>query len=153
MIIFLTETPLLKESEKLSWYYDQINTLIEELNDRSIPEEVAKTISLKIRDMNQFSGSARQLKSLANKNIHFIIRLLEKELDLVNKNHYRNLWMALGMSVFGLPLGAAFGLAIGNLAFLGIGLPIGMLIGLAIGTQKDKKAAEEGKQLKFELKS
>jgi hypothetical protein len=56
------------------------------------------------------------------------------------------------MTSFGLPLGVAFGISIGNIGLLGLGLPIGMAIGLAVGTSMDKKAAAEGRQLAFEVK-
>lgn len=59
--------------------------------------------------------------------------------------------MALGMVVFGLPLGIAFGTILDNIGLLGIGLPIGMVIGLAVGTGMDKKAKEEGRQLNIEV--
>ena len=81
-----------------------------------------------------------------------IIKLIEKEHKLVTKNHYRNTWLAVGMSAFGIPLGAAFGASLGNMAFIGIGIPVGMAIGIAIGTGMDKKAFEEGKQIDLELK-
>lgn len=54
------------------------------------------------------------------------------------------------MSAFGIPMGVAFGLSIGNLGMLGIGLPIGMGIGVAAGTVMDNKAFKEGRQLDFE---
>ena len=60
--------------------------------------------------------------------------------------------MVLGMSSFGLPMGVAFGLALGNIGLMGLGLPIGMGIGLAVGTNMDKKALAEGRQLAFEAK-
>ena len=55
-------------------------------------------------------------------------------------------------TIFGIPIGAAFGLSLNNMAFLGIGLPIGMSIGLAMGARMDNKAKEEGRQLDIELK-
>lgn len=61
------------------------------------------------------------------------------------------MWMVLGMSAFGLPIGLMFGLMMDNLAFLGIGLPIGMGLGLTLGTALDKKAFENGNQLDLEL--
>ena len=78
--------------------------------------------------------------------------MTEKELKIVPKNYYRNLWMVLGMSAFGLPLGVAFGLSLGNIGLLAIGLPIGMAIGTLVGSKLDKKALESGKQLDIELK-
>jgi hypothetical protein len=80
------------------------------------------------------------------------LKLLEKEQKIVPKKHYQTLWMVLGMSSFGLPMGVAFGLALGNIGLMGLGLPIGMGIGLAMGTKMDKKALAEGRQLAFEAK-
>jgi hypothetical protein len=77
-----------------------------------------------------------------------ILKLIEKELKLVTKNHYRKTWLAVGMAAFGIPLGVAFGTSIGNMGLLGIGLPIGM----AIGSGMDKKAVESGRQLDLEIK-
>lgn len=54
-----------------------------------------------------------------------ILKLIEKELKLVPKNSYRNRWMAIGMSAFGVPIGAGM----------------------------DKKAFEEGRQLDMEIRS
>jgi hypothetical protein len=84
--------------------------------------------------------------------LHAIFKLVEKELKLVTKNHYRRLWMVLGMTIFGVLLGVAFGASLGNMAFLGLGLPIGMAIGIGVGTVMDKKAATEGRQLDVDLK-
>ena len=92
------------------------------------------------------------LSHLIKKKQNKIIKLTEKELKIVPKNYYRNLWMVLGMSAFGLPLGVAFGLSLGNIGLLAIGLPIGMAIGTLVGSKLDKKALESGKQLDIELK-
>lgn len=80
-----------------------------------------------------------------------ILKLIEKELKLVARNHYRNTWLAIGMAAFGIPLGVVFGKSLGNMGLLGIGLPIGMVIGIAVGSVMDKKAFEAGKQLDFEM--
>ena len=66
--------------------------------------------------------------------------MIEKELKLVTKHHYRTTWLAVGMAAFGIPFGVAFGASLGNMAFLGIGIPIGMVVGMAIGSNMDKKA-------------
>ena len=79
--------------------------------------------------------------------------MIEKELMLVPKNTFRNRWMAIGMAAFGIPIGMAFGVSMGNMAFLAIGIPIGMSIGIAIGTGMDKKAFEEGRQLDIDIRS
>jgi hypothetical protein len=73
-------------------------------------------------------------------------------MKLVPKDYYRSLWMTLGMSAFGIPMGVVFGISMGSMAYLGIGLPIGLVIGIAVGTAMDKKALEEGRQLDVEIK-
>ncbi len=62
------------------------------------------------------------------------------------------MWLALGMSAFGIPIGVAIGLSVGNPGLLATGLPIGMGIGMAVGASMDKKAKETGKQLDVEIK-
>lgn len=59
--------------------------------------------------------------------------------------------MIVGMSAFGLPLGAALGLMVDNMALLALGLPIGLAIGVALGTSLDMKAKKEGRQLDFNV--
>ncbi|MBK8045016.1 MAG: hypothetical protein IPK21_21620 [Haliscomenobacter sp.] len=59
--------------------------------------------------------------------------------------------MSLGMAAFGLPIGVAFGMSLGNIGLLGSGLPIGLAIGVALGSGLDKKAFKEGKQLDLDI--
>ncbi|OEK07014.1 hypothetical protein [Roseivirga misakiensis] len=73
-----------------------------------------------------------------------LTQALLKEHGLSTKGYYQNLWMVLGMSMFGIPLGLIFGLTLGSFAFFALGLPIGMPIGIAIGMQKEKEAQNAG---------
>ncbi|MBT8320619.1 MAG: hypothetical protein KJO90_02995 [Eudoraea sp.] len=106
-----------------------------------------KSLNSEIEATNAVSSSDKQFSRMLRKKKHAILKTLEKELKLVPKHYYRNLWMALGMSVFGVPLGVAFGASMDNMAFLGIGIPIGMVIGIGVGTAMDEKALKEGRQL------
>lgn len=38
------------------------------------------------------------------------------------KNHYRNIWMAIGTAAFGIPIGLLYGVALDNYGFMGIGI-------------------------------
>lgn len=129
--------------------FKQLNKL---LNDKKLPVNIIEKINFEIEllDSSQLVGNS--LLHLIKKKQNKIIRLTEKELKIVPKNYYRNLWMVLGMSAFGLPVGVAFGLSMGNIGLLAIGLPIGMGIGVLVGSKLDKKASESGKQLDIELK-
>jgi hypothetical protein len=121
--------------------------IIDELRTRPIPINVIETINTEISKVNSASRSEKEyFRTLSKAQIN-TLKVVEKELNLVVKNHYRNLWLALGMSAFGIPLGVAFGISLGNMALLGLGLPIGLAMGIAVGTSLDNKAAKEGRQL------
>lgn len=148
----LNPRPDIKGNIKLDSAYIQFGKLISELTNKTLPKEVVDAINKDTEEINSISDSGKILKNIIRKKQSKIVNLIEKELKLVTKNHYRNTWLALGMAVFGVPLGVAFGASLGNMAFLGIGLPIGMVIGMAMGTGMDKKAFKEGRQLDLELK-
>jgi hypothetical protein len=151
-IIKLHINPEIENNIKLKEKYFQFEKLLVELRKKELPEEIVASVNQDIDNLNSFSGSGDELRKLITKKQTGILKVLEKELKLVPKNHYRNLWMVLGMSVFGIPMGVAFGASLGNMAFLGIGLPIGMVIGIAMGTGMDKKAHNEGRQIDMEIK-
>src|SRR5690554_2532700 len=141
----------LDRNERLTDIYVQFEKLLSELRKRDLPDEVVHSINTNIDLIDMATESEEQWKKQLRKTQSDILRLIEKELKLVPKNHYRNIWLALGIAAFGVPLGVVFGLSLGNMAFMGIGMPIGIPIGLAIGSGLDKKAAEEGRQLDVEI--
>lgn len=140
------------QNSNLARQYAQLGLVIAALNNRDLPGQVADAINGEIDRVNAVSGADKDLKKQVRKAQYAIFKLVEKELKLVTKNHYRRLWMVLGMTIFGVLLGVAFGASLGNMAFLGLGLPIGMAIGIGVGTVMDKKAATEGRQLDVDLK-
>ena len=133
--------PTLKEATQ------KLNRLIIDLQKRSLPADLIQTINSKIEGINTSNLVGKPLEKLVSTTLAELLKLLEKELKLVPKYHFRNQWMVLGMSSFGLPLGVVFGMSIGNIALLGVGLPIGMAIGIAVGTALDEKVKKEGRQL------
>ncbi len=141
----------LTENIKLSEVYIQLEELLKELNKKKLSPQVVEHINLEIKELNTSSLTDSRLLKFAKEKRTKIIRLLEKEHKIVPKNYYRNLWLVLGMSAFGLPLGVVFGLMTSNMGLLAIGLPIGMAIGIAVGTKMDNKAQEEGRQLQIEI--
>jgi len=133
-------------------FYTQLAELLQQLRLRTLPTSVTEKINTHISVLNSSDCDGSNLKKLVKKQQAEILKLIEKELKIVPKNYYRNLWLALGISAFGLPLGVAFGLSIGNMGLMALGLPIGMAIGVAVGTNMDKKALEQGRQLDIEIK-
>ncbi len=138
--------------EKLTNIFVQFETLIQELGKKDLPEEIINSINYQIEQINALDDSCKQLKKQIKKRQVVIIHLIEKKLKIVPQNYYRNMWLAIGIAVFGVPIGTLFGLSLDNMAFLGIGMPIGISIGIAIGYAMDKKAYDEGRQLEFSMK-
>lgn len=135
---------------KVQNQYLHFQELIKELNTKQLNSQTIEQINVLINQIN--TTSATELKYDLPKTQSKIIKLVEKESKIVPKNYYKTLWMALGMSVFGLPIGLLFGLAVGNIVFLSVGLPIGLGIGVVFGTSLDNKAEKEGRQLNWEAK-
>jgi hypothetical protein len=132
--------------------YDQLQQLLTAVAEKDIPSVVIEKINQVINSLNNIEEGNAKFQKMIKKAEADILKLLEKELKIVPINHYKKLWMVLGMSAFGMPLGVAFGISMGNLGLLGIGLPIGMGLGVFFGLSQDKKALAQGKQLAFEQK-
>ncbi|MGB5320945.1 hypothetical protein [Lutimonas sp.] len=148
----LDRIPGIEENERLVKAFNQLDKVLTELREKQVPDEVISSINNAVDETNNFKGSEKELKKQIRKAQSGIIKLIEKKLKMVPKNHYRNLWLVLGMSAFGLPIGVALGASQGNNGMLGAGLPIGMVIGIAVGTGLDRKAFKEGRQLDLEIK-
>jgi hypothetical protein len=148
----LKKRPSIDQNTKLISAYAQFDKLLTELKKKKLPEEIVNSINNGIDQINSVSESEKELRKQIRESQSSILKLIEKDLKIVTKNHYRNTWLAVGMAVFGIPLGVAFGASLGNMAFLGIGLPLGMAIGIAVGSGMDKKAFEEGRQIDLEIK-
>lgn len=151
-ITAITKREAITNNEKLNRIAAQFNELVKELNRRNLPENTVSSINRDIEELNSDRIAGHDLKRLILRKQAKICRLIEKRHKIVPKNYYRNLWLVLGMTAFGLPIGITFGMLMNNMGLLAIGLPIGMGIGIAAGSGMDKKAREEGRQLNIELK-
>jgi hypothetical protein len=138
-------------NKKLAMRYARLERLLQALRQKEIPGDVAEEINHHVRTINAGAGSDREYGKMLGRAQHAILKIAEQKLRLVARDHYRNMWMSVGMAAFGIPLGVAFGLSMGNMGFLGIGLPIGMAIGIAVGVGMDKKAMQEGRQLDVDI--
>ncbi|SHE43318.1 hypothetical protein [Chryseobacterium takakiae] len=145
--------PELFTDTKTQALYDQFQQLLNELGKNKISPETAEKINRGTAVINSTNLRDKDLYKLLKQKQNDIIKILEKEHKIVPKNYYRNLWMAVGMGAFGVPIGVAFGLLIHNIALLSIGLPIGLGIGVVVGSSLDKKAEAEGRQLDVEIKA
>lgn len=148
----LSPRPEVENNDKLKKAVGQFENLLDELRHRDLPDELVLSINTDIEKLSASPMSGDDLVKTIKKVQARIVKSVEKGAKLVPINYYRNLWLPLGMAVYGLPLGVVFGLSLGNMAYLGIGLPIGMALGIAVGSQMDKKAYKEGRQLGIEIK-
>ncbi|MBI1343563.1 MAG: hypothetical protein GC171_11570 [Terrimonas sp.] len=152
-IITLQKRPGIDGNGKWQASFDIFERLLLLINQKEPPAGVVEKINAAIEYLNAFQGHDRDYMKALRKSQFEILSFLEKDLKWVPVNYYRNRWLALGMAVFGIPLGVAMGLSLGSMAFIGIGLPFGIAIGIAIGTDMDKKAKAAGKQLDIDIKS
>ena len=133
--------------------YLQFEKLLIALRKKDLPNSVVVYINKDIEELNSFILIGAELSKIVKKKQARIMQQLEKEHNIVSQYYYRNMWLAVGMAAFGIPLGVAIGASLGNMAFLSFGLPIGLGIGVAVGTAKDKKAFREGRQLDLKIKN
>jgi hypothetical protein len=137
---------------KATSQYNQLGTLLNALELMKLPKETTDFIDQEIVQLNAIADADKYFVKAIKDKENKILKFVEKKHKIVPKKHYQTLWMVLGMSAFGLPMGTAFGLIMGNIGLLGIGLPIGMGVGVGVGTYLDKKAFNEGRQLDVDLK-
>jgi hypothetical protein len=147
----LIERQNISENIKAFNAYQQFGKLLNALELKELPAETVDLIDNEIEQLNAISDTSKYFVKATKEKENRVIQLVEKKHKIVPINYYRKLWMIIGMSVFGIPLGVAFGLSIGKLGMLGIGLPIGMAIGVGVGSNLDKKAFNEGRQLNIEV--
>lgn len=145
--------PELDPEKKVSKRYQVFVNLMDELSEMDIPDDLVSKFNTLIEKLNTISSQDKSLTRKVYSAQSQILKDIEKAFKLVPKNYYKTLWLSLGMAAFGIPLGVAFGTALGNMGFIGIGIPIGLAMGTAYGASLDKKAEKEGRQLKTELMS
>ena len=108
--------------------YSQFGELLSELKKKELPQNIIKLINDSVEQINSSALTETQLGKLVKQKQAIILKQTEKELKIVPRNYYRNLWMLFGFTAFGLPIGVIFGLSIGNIALLAIGLMQQVLI-------------------------
>lgn len=138
---------------KLNHLYLQFGQLLNELDKKQLSQDNINFVNQRVERINISSFTGNDLKKLIKQEQTSLLKQIEKTQKIVPINYYRNLWMLLGFTAFGLPIGMAFGLSVGNIGLMAVGLPIGMAIGALVGGNMDKKALNEGRQLNIELKN
>jgi len=153
MIIELMEKNGILENVKLKRNYEQFQKLLSELRKKELPRDIIEFVNTNINDINAGTEEDKILRKLLKQKETLIIKLLEKKAKIVPKDHYKTLWLGVGMCVFGVPIGVFLELITKtDMGFIAIGIPIGMAIGMLVGSGMDKKAFKEGRQLDVKIK-
>lgn len=146
----LTSRTDLDDKSKLA--FDKFSALITALNAKSsqaeLPQSVVESVTNEVGQINALNESDCNA-SVISKAMSRVIKIVRSDMGLSTPGYFRALWMVLGMTCFGLPIGVAFGASQGNPGLMAIGLPIGMMVGMILGGSMDAKAKKEGKQLEI----
>lgn len=148
----LLERPDLNPGKRTRGKIENFHELLVAIGQRDLPDSAVGALNLKVDALNAMRGTEKEYRKALVNTEYKILKFLEKQHKIVPKNHYQKTWLALGMAVFGIPIGVAMGTALGNMGFIGIGIGIGLALGIAVGTGMDKKARDEGRQLEFEVR-
>ena len=144
----------ISENLRLSRIFIQFNELLKQLKQKQLPHRIIETLNQDIEELNSTPLTGNDLRKLIKRKQTKILKVLEKDLKIVPKDYYRNLWLAVGTSTFGIPIGMAFSSIFANnlASFIVVGLPVGLVIGMSLGSSMDKKAYNEGRQLDIYIK-
>jgi hypothetical protein len=148
----LQNLPDLNPGKRTQGRIQNFSELLVAIGKLDLPPSVVGALNLKIEAINQMQGTEKEYRKALINTEYKILKFLEKEHKIVPKNHYQKTWLALGMALFGIPIGVAMGAALGNMGFIGVGIGMGLAIGIATGSAMDKKALKEGRQLEFEAR-
>lgn len=140
------------ENSRPARLYKQFGELLIAIREKMLPDDTILLIDQEVVQLNSIDDDQPHLIKALKIGQQRILRLLADKHKIFPMQHFRNQWMILGMSSFGIPLGVAVGLMIKNLSLLGAGIPIGMVIGMSVGKKLDQKTLYEGRQLNIELK-
>jgi hypothetical protein len=133
--------------------YEEFKKLITELNNKPLNEQVVQFINNCVDEINLSTLPETKFIKFVLEKQAAIVKQLEKEHKIVCKNHYRNTWGLLGITIFGIPIGVIIGFSNNNMGLLGLGFPLGIFIGSIIGNRLDKKAFKEGRQISTNIRN
>jgi len=126
--------------------YKQFIKLIFALEQHGLSDTEVLRIEQQL-DALQLTTSLKNKKRFFNLKLQKFKSYLRNQHGLVNKDHYSNTGLAMGMS-FGMLAGLIFGESLGFDNGLIVGMVFGMTLGIIIGKNKDAEAARQNRVLK-----
>tara|TARA_R100001369_G_scaffold22674_3_gene41357 strand:+ start:23973 stop:24431 length:459 start_codon:yes stop_codon:yes gene_type:complete len=139
----------IRRSEENRSHFQKFDSFLEELRRMELPPEVIVSLNNQLEKLHSFSGSEKQFFKKLKITKAVLLKILYKEVHVVPKNHYRNLWIALGLSAIGIPVGILLSLYLDNSIYIALGIALGSTMGVLIGNYLDNQAEEEGRQIEI----
>lgn len=138
-------------TKQLDRVYFKLELLVKEIEKKEELKQYSTSLEAKIKLLNEYNGSEKQLIRKIKKEYHTIIKTLKREYQIYSKNYFQNNWLVLGIGYIGLPIAFIVYALSNNLALFPIGIPIGAGLGYIWGTNMDLKIKEENRQLNIEV--
>jgi dolichol kinase len=149
-IIELKERTDLAQDVKLTRVYAVFQEFLAEIKTRKFPNQFIEAVNRDIEEINLSSKTDFALRDLIRAKMKNIVMLLKQNHNIALENYYRNKGLSIAMFLGLYPL---LLLILNGAVLPAIGVfvaTIGMaVIGINFGDRKDKKAFEEGRQLKM----
>lgn len=135
-------------NKKLTKGYNRMQNLMTAIEDKELPSNEITSLNERIKLINSFGGTDKELIKILRKTYKNILTLLEEKLGLVTKHHFRTLWMVYGM-LAATVLSTVFSISeiMGIGASAGMWLSIGMFAGIIAGNYFDDQAEKNGRQI------
>ena len=121
------------------------------MKEKDISDDAVLKINKETTAIGEYEKSGQQLHSCIRTVKNKVLKISTRELGLFPQKYHTKMWLTLGMGIFGLPIGTAFGIALNNIGLLSLGLPVGLALGYALGAYLDRKVQEQGKVLMLDI--
>ena len=129
----------------------QFEQLIQEIQRMELPPEVIVELNTELEKLELQLVFQKKFYEQIKTSKAVLLNILFKEVGVVPINHYRDLWIALGLSGIGLPLGIFLSFFMDNSSAIALGIALGCSMGIVIGSNLDNQAEAEGRQMAIRL--
>lgn len=129
----------------------QFEKLIQEIHRMELPPEVIVELNIELEKLELQLAFQKKFYKQIKTSKAVLLKILYHEVGVVPINHYRDLWIALGLSGIGIPLGIFLSFFMDNSSAIALGIALGCSMGIVIGANLDNQAEAEGRQMAIRL--
>lgn len=150
-LIKLKEVETSSKQNALYKTYLEYNHLLSEIKDFQLPDPIIRSINRDIEQLNYTSRSGGRKRRLIKQKINKVTKILRREVNIVPKRYHQSQWTMVGLLLLliFIPIFIIYDISNSGLFALLI-----MLVALGCffyGRSLDKKAKQEGRQLKINI--